>query len=92
MLKKFIDPIDIALLWTSICKHIDHYLDQPLFMYEVAGSLNSIIINEPNMKQVRYFLTNWAAPNYLLYYLRMFKILKYNPPAAIALCFMSDQY
>jgi hypothetical protein len=44
------------------------------------------------MKTVRYFLTNWAAPNYVLYYLRMFKILKYNPPAALSLCFLSEQY
>lgn len=92
MLKKFINPKDIALLWTSVCKHIDKYLNQPLFMYEIAASLNSIIIHEENMLGVRKFLTNWAAPDYALYYLRMFKILKYNPPAAISLCLLSDQY
>ena len=92
MLKKFVNPKDIALLWTSICKNIDNYLNQPLFMYEIASSLNSIIINEGNMKMVRYFLTNWAAPTYLLYYLKMFKILKYNPPAVLSLCFLSAQY
>lgn len=59
MLKKFINPKDIALLWTSVCKHIDKYLNQPLFMYEIAASLNSIIIHEENMLDVRKFLVNW---------------------------------
>ena len=61
-------------------------------MYEIAGALNSIIINESNMKQVRYFLTNWSDPNYVQDFQRMFKVLKYNPPAAISLCFLSNQY
>jgi len=53
MLKKFVNPKDIALLWTSVCKHIEKYLDQSLFMYEIASALNSIIIHEANMKTVR---------------------------------------
>lgn len=61
-------------------------------MYEIAASLNSIIVHEENMRELRKFMVNWAAPGYCSYFHRMFKILKYNPPAVISLCFLSDQF
>jgi len=33
MIKKFVSAADIGLLWTTICKHIDKYEHQALFMY-----------------------------------------------------------
>ena len=92
MLKKFINPDDIGILWTTICKHIDNYEHQPLFMYEIAGSLISIVTNEPSLLRVRKFLTDWANAKYVVYFMRMFRILKHNPGAAVALCLLSAQY
>jgi hypothetical protein len=64
MIKKFINPNDIGLLWTTICKHIDKYEHESLFMYEIAGSLISIVINEPTLLRVRKFLTEWTNKTY----------------------------
>ncbi len=92
MLKKFINPDDIGILWTAICKYIDKYEHHSLFMYEMAASLNSIVVNEPKLFTVRKFLQEWSKEKYLFYFAKMFRILKYNPSAVISLCLLSNQY
>lgn len=92
MLKKFITPKDIDHLWTSVCKHIHSFHHQPLFMFEIAASLNSIIVHQENMRELRKLIQQWQNPEYPSYFHRMFQILKYNPPAAISLCLLSNQF
>ena len=92
MLKKFINADDIGILWTTICKYIDKYEHHSLFMYEMAASLNSIVVNEPKLLRVRKFLQEWNTENYEFYFTKMFRILKYNPSAVISLCLLSNQY
>ena len=64
MIRKFIGSRDGYRFLSIFCSKMQDYKDKPKFIYEVANSLNSIIVNEEVMVDIRKNLNNWSSPSY----------------------------
>jgi vacuole morphology and inheritance protein 14 len=92
MIKKFIGSREAYKFLSIFCNKMQDFREKPKFMYDIANSLNAIIINEEVMVEIRKKLNNWEAAEYKELFTMLYQSLRYSPPAAISLCLLSQQY
>lgn len=64
MMKKFIGSHHAFKFLTILCRKIIGYQHRQRFVYDIANTLNAIIVGEEVMLDIRKKLNNWQEPDY----------------------------
>jgi hypothetical protein len=64
MIKKFIGSRDASKFLSIFCEKMLDYRSKQKFIYDISNSLNTIIVNEEAMSDIRKQLNRWEAESY----------------------------